>query len=245
MSTQTQGIYEIRNILNGKRYVGSAVNVSTRWGTHRCDLQRDDHHSRHLQAAWNKYGADAFTFGLIEHVQHKSELIRREQWHLDCLFATGWCYNCSPTAGSALGIKRTTEANARNATARKGNKWNLGRKHTDDAKKNMSAAQKGNKKSLGCKRSAETLAKMSLAMQGKNKRLGRYPTAATRAKMSAWQIGRKMSPEACAKMSLANKGNKKRLGHRHTDEARARMSVARKARHLANKFMNVDTSASE
>ena len=51
-------IYGIRHIANGRIYVGSAVRTNARWRHHRSQLQRGTHHSRYLQAAWNKYGAD-------------------------------------------------------------------------------------------------------------------------------------------------------------------------------------------
>jgi len=52
------GIYQIKNTLNGKFYVGSAVNIKQRWSTHISSLNKNNHHSGHLQNAWNKYGVD-------------------------------------------------------------------------------------------------------------------------------------------------------------------------------------------
>jgi hypothetical protein len=51
------GIYQIRNKANGHRYVGSSNNIQERWHKHISDLNRNKHHSRHLQNAWNKYGS--------------------------------------------------------------------------------------------------------------------------------------------------------------------------------------------
>ena len=34
---EASGIYQIRNLVNGKRYVGSAVNLRARWRQHTCE----------------------------------------------------------------------------------------------------------------------------------------------------------------------------------------------------------------
>ena len=39
----------IENKVNGHKYVGSAINLTKRWNNHRDDLQRNNHHSSHLQ----------------------------------------------------------------------------------------------------------------------------------------------------------------------------------------------------
>lgn len=62
-----QGVYAIRNLINGKLYIGSTVNsFNARWQCHRKRLRKGCHHSQHLQAAWNKYGENNFSFEIIE-----------------------------------------------------------------------------------------------------------------------------------------------------------------------------------
>lgn len=56
------GVYEIRNTLNGKVYIGSSVNVGRRLAAHRWELRAGKHFSTHLQAAWNKHGEHQFVF---------------------------------------------------------------------------------------------------------------------------------------------------------------------------------------
>lgn len=96
------GIYMIRNKANGKRYIGSAVNIPWRETKHRLHLGRGTHHSRHLQRAWEKYGAEAFEFNVIETCS-VSELIVREQAAFDKFRPE---YNVCNVAGSCLGVKR-------------------------------------------------------------------------------------------------------------------------------------------
>lgn len=103
------GIYQITNKENGKAYIGSAVNLRARWVKHRSELVRGVHHSRYLQNAWDKYGADAFECKLLL-VCDKTNLLMYEQRCLDGFKPE---YNCAPTAGSCLGVKQTDEFKAR------------------------------------------------------------------------------------------------------------------------------------
>lgn len=100
-------IYRIRCIVNGRAYIGSSVNVERRFYLHRRDLLAGNHHSPRLQNAWNKYGADAFVFEVVEHVDDALFLVGREQnwlWNNESALL-----NCSMVAGSPLGVKRTEQ----------------------------------------------------------------------------------------------------------------------------------------
>ena len=55
-------IYKITNLINGKIYIGSTNNISSRFNNHRSKLNRGIHENNHLQNAWNKYGYDSFEF---------------------------------------------------------------------------------------------------------------------------------------------------------------------------------------
>jgi group I intron endonuclease len=59
------GLYEIYNTSNGKRYVGSSVNIASRLKQHTAMLVRGRHHSVALQRAWDKYGAESFVLRTI------------------------------------------------------------------------------------------------------------------------------------------------------------------------------------
>ena len=83
MTTKIAAIYAIRNIVNGKRYIGSTANLSGRKKKHLADLRRQHHHSNILQYAYNKYGELSFTFEIVEAVQNLEQLLLREQFYLD------------------------------------------------------------------------------------------------------------------------------------------------------------------
>lgn len=56
------GIYRIRNIVNNKVYIGSAVDIKKRWRDHKWYLKENKHHNSHLQSSYNKYGLENFEF---------------------------------------------------------------------------------------------------------------------------------------------------------------------------------------
>jgi len=91
----TATIYEINNTENEKRYIGSTSQWKRRKYEHKHLLENGDHGNRHLQNAWNKYGADAFEFSVIEETE---EQFTEEQNYLD---EAEWSnlYNISKQAG--------------------------------------------------------------------------------------------------------------------------------------------------
>ncbi len=91
------GVYQIRNLINGKVYIGSAKRFKERGKDHLRSLERGKHHNKHLQASWNKYGTDNFVFEVIEVVnKNKKERQACEQKYIDS-YLKNWeqCYNIS------------------------------------------------------------------------------------------------------------------------------------------------------
>jgi len=110
------GIYALRNMVTGKVYVGSAVNLPKRCCEHVWSLRGQKHKNYLLQNAWKKYGEGNFVFKVLEKVE-TDHLLSREQHWIDTHRAAGEGYNLNPTAGS-----------------------NLGRTFSETARKNMSEA---------------------------------------------------------------------------------------------------------
>jgi group I intron endonuclease len=97
-------VYQIKNLLNNKLYVGSTcTSFWRRFYSHYCKLTSNKHHSVHLQNAWNKYGAENFQFQIIEEcVKDKNTVLNREQFYIDNFKPE---YNECPIARSILGRK--------------------------------------------------------------------------------------------------------------------------------------------
>ena len=217
----TSGIYAILNLVNGKVYIGSSINVNGRLAVHRIALARGKHGNSHLQGAWNKHGPGAFSFEVLKECP-EDELLEQEQFHMDILDSM------NPRMGyNSRGAERWGEL-------------------SDESRAKMSAAHKGNHNALGYKHMLETRTRISNALKAHPSLLGRTVSAESKAKMSAAHTGKKFSPEARANMSAAHKGNQNVLGHRwkvknrvgnrnslgykHTAETRAKMSAAQKRR---------------
>lgn len=78
------GIYQIKNNINNKLYIGSSCNIEKRFLAHKNLLKRNKHHSIHLQNAWNKYGEENFTFDILE-ITNIDNLLEKENYFLNTL----------------------------------------------------------------------------------------------------------------------------------------------------------------
>lgn len=102
------GIYQIRNIINNKIYVGSSSNLNRRKDNHFKSLIKGNHHSKYLQNSFNKYGVINFVFEILAKApKERIYLLKLEQFFLNNLKPT---YNMTLTAGSQLGTKHTVYA---------------------------------------------------------------------------------------------------------------------------------------
>lgn len=138
------GIYEILCMANGRRYVGSAVDIQKRWRQHYTGLTSGSHHSIHLQRAWNKHGESVFVFRVIERCC-SDELIRREQHYIDNMSPE---FNSNQVAGSMLGFRHSEESRKKMAASRpSGFASFAGRRHTEETKRRISEKKSGVKQS--------------------------------------------------------------------------------------------------
>jgi len=93
--SRKSGVYQIRNLNNGKVYIGSAKRFQQRYSEHIKSLNKGTHHNKHLQHAFNSDGTDAFVFEVLEVVEgEQSDRLALEQVHMDA-YQDAWdnCYN--------------------------------------------------------------------------------------------------------------------------------------------------------
>ncbi|MBI3150066.1 MAG: GIY-YIG nuclease family protein [Betaproteobacteria bacterium] len=228
---RASGVYEIVCLPTGKRYIGSAKDFEHRWKAHRFHLGKGSHHSRHLQAAWNKHGADAFAFRAMI-VCEPRHMVMYEQIMID---GAAPAFNIAPFAGSCLGVKHTPETREKQRVAKLGNKHTLGYRHRPESIAKLSASKLGNTYTKGktrdpaavaataaahrgMKRSAETCARIA------EKAIGRVRSPESIEKSAAKLRGRPLSPEHAAKLI----GNRHAAGLKHTDEWKAAASERQK-----------------
>lgn len=76
------GVYQILCTVTGHRYIGSAEDIESRWGSHKRELRRGKHKNKALQYAWGLFGEAAFVFTILEET---SDLVAREDHFLETI----------------------------------------------------------------------------------------------------------------------------------------------------------------
>ena len=112
------GIYQIKNIINGKIYVGQSQNVELRYKRHMGELSRGIHGNHHLQNAYTKYGRDAFEFSILE-LCPIDQLDEREVYWISQLNAVKTGYNMTEGGGGTRGFYPSEETRKKQSSQSK------------------------------------------------------------------------------------------------------------------------------
>lgn len=183
---RTGAIYAIRNIVNGKVYIGRSADVERRKRRHFAMLKAGKHHSQILQNAYNKHGLDAFVAETLL-VCRFDHLSFYEQLLIDGFDSYENGYNACPVSGAPMAGRITSEATKAKQSAslkgvakseesiRKSALARTGIKHSQTSIENnrraklkpesraaTSARMIGNSNALGSVRSAESILKYQL-----------------------------------------------------------------------------------
>lgn len=190
MAKKVPGIYRIKNLTNGKVYIGSAAHIPRRLWVHGWMLRRGKHHNVVLQRSWDRDGEAAFAFEAVEIVEDRTQLLVREQHWIDAEQSASdqRGYNLCPVAGSRAGVKMPPGFSEKIAAVHRG------RAKSNATRKRMAAAAKGRKNTP--EQNRKIAAAVSEAM-----------TPERRAKAAVWGAmsdapfrGRKHAEESLAKM---------------------------------------------
>lgn len=199
-------IYEIVSKVDGKKYIGSAVNFFSRKAVHISQLTNNKHHSVYLQRCFNKYGLENFEFKILEKVLDKQNLLVREQYFIDLYssYLSDNGFNMAKIAGSMLGFNFSEESKKLMSERKLGKSLSL------ETRKKMSETRRGRvipkteKVLLSHKASAKTQVKFSNSQVAEIRDL----VAAGRTKrelMEIYQCGRTTLYRAINKSGLAYK----------------------------------------
>lgn len=240
------GIYKITNTINGKCYIGKAVNVEVRLRQHKTGY----HSNIHLQSSIKKYGIDKFKFELLEECT-RDKLSERERYWIKYYnsFGSGG-YNLTEGGDGGNFKYYTYEQRSKmlkghkvsDETRRKISESHKGRKMSEESKKRMSESHKGIKPwNTGIK--LEGLALESVRSGQRNRRerelredIHYHHTEETKNKISESRKGMKFTDEHRKHISEAvikrdlNGSRNPFYGRKHSEETRKIMSDKAKAR---------------
>lgn len=208
------GIYMFTHIESGKKYIGSAVDLSKRFSLYYSKSYLEKNKS-YINSAILLQGYSSFSLKILEYIdisnlskdEAKKIILEKEQYYLDSLKPQ---YNINPIAGSSLGAIRTEQTKALISETKKGvNHPMFGKTHSPETLTKMSGE---NNHFSGKIHSPEALIKMSKAKSGENHPL--FGVTGVNHPM----FGKTHSTETIKKMSIARKGIIK------TDEHKAKIS---------------------
>lgn len=136
------GIYRWNNLVTGKSYVGSAINLGNRLNVYYNFFTIEKLLGRGSSAIYRavlKYGHYNFSLDILEYCESKL-LIVREQYYINLLKPK---YNILQTAGSRLGHKLSEYTKMKISIKNKGDKnFMFGKHHLDETKKKISESLK-------------------------------------------------------------------------------------------------------
>jgi group I intron endonuclease len=158
------GIYQIKNLVTGDKYVGSSENLKRREAQHFNHLARNAHANMLIQEAYNVHGKDSFEFSLLE-ATDKASLRKIEQIYLD---SGGFSYNIANKASGGFAVYLHPR---QEEILKKRSKGLSGLKRSPETCKLISDIRTGkyareDNPRFGKKHSPETLQKMSAKRTG-------------------------------------------------------------------------------
>ena len=116
MIPNESGIYRLYCPLNGREYIGSAVNLYQRMHHHIHHLVNNKHSNGKLQNHFNKYWKNSLEFEVLK-LCRKDELI---EWEQKCIDGRDPFFNICRIAGNTLGRLHTEETKKHLSETRKG-----------------------------------------------------------------------------------------------------------------------------
>ena len=67
------GVFQVKNLTNGRTLLGSSLNLEGPLNRHRFMLKIGSHTNKALQKDWDELGPDQFTFEILEEVKRKDD----------------------------------------------------------------------------------------------------------------------------------------------------------------------------
>jgi predicted GIY-YIG superfamily endonuclease len=98
------GVYEIKNLVNNKIYIGQTKNVYQRFINHRAQLRLNKHNNSHLQRSFNKHSELNFIINVLEYCDEK-DLTEKEIYYINQAESV---YNIREASDSVIHYRRAS-----------------------------------------------------------------------------------------------------------------------------------------
>lgn len=140
------GIYQIRNIVNEKVYIGQTKQpFLKRFLHHVWKLRKGNHDNKHLQRAFDLYTEEAFVFEVLEVVEDSKLLDEKEIEYIEKAKRCNLCYNISDGGQGLHGVPMPSHV--KEMLSELNRKLNTGKRLSVETRKKMSDSRKGTKRS--------------------------------------------------------------------------------------------------
>ncbi len=220
------GVYCIMNTVDGKKYVGSSVNINNRVKNHFLHLRKGNHSNDYLQKAFTKHGEPAFVAAICQEC-HRTELLSAEREWMNTLQCCNrdFGYNIQIDPINPGNISPETRAKISAALRGQGNHWHKANNHpmSKEHRKRISDSLMGNKRRQGIPHSDEIKKKISEAGLGRTYVM----SDEHKAKLSIARQGAKASEST--KKIMSNAQRRRYSGERGAQE-RAKTAAKSKGR---------------
>lgn len=67
------GVFQIKNNVNGKIFIGSSLDLKAIWFAQKLQLNNGMHQNSELQKDWKEFGADHFSYEIIDEITQKDD----------------------------------------------------------------------------------------------------------------------------------------------------------------------------
>lgn len=139
------GIYIITNTVNGKQYIGQTTKTfKRRYWHHKWCLENKCHCNSHLQKAWNKYGAQSFTFKVLKIINNNEDIDELEKYYIAQYNTIITGYNIQ-SGGQPENLHKYRNPDSYKAVGELNRERMTGTKLSAKTKSKMSMARKGEK----------------------------------------------------------------------------------------------------
>jgi group I intron endonuclease len=134
-------IYKITNKINGKIYIGLTSNLNKRILCYRSFTKRKKDNGQKILQAMIKHGFKNFEFEILEKVQTKDELRKKERQYINKFNSTNWKIGYNTDLGGFCPSDETLQKMSDSHIGQIA--WNKGKKWTEEIKKKISLSKMG------------------------------------------------------------------------------------------------------